>query len=182
LSKTCGPNFSQDEKNMSGSPINVRFPTFAVASLAVVLAFSGSAPAQQSGPFNSLAGSWTGGGTIAISNGSNERIRCRANYQVGSAGSSVVLELRCASDSYAFELHGNVRSQAGEIRGDWLERTRGAAGQVTGSIRGDQFDVRVDGPTFAALLSLTTRGDKQSISIKAPGSQMSEANIVLRRG
>ena len=101
---------------------------------------------------------------------------------VAGGGSTVGLELRCASDSYKFELVGNVRYQDGEVRGDWSERTRGAAGQVSGRVKGDQTDVRVEGPNFIALLSLITRGDKQSISIKTPsGSQVSEANITLNR-
>ncbi len=129
-----------------------------------------------------MAGSWAGTGSIAIGNGTNERIRCQADYQVGNTGDTVALRLRCASDSYKFELQGNVRYQNGQVLGDWSERTRGAAGRVFGSIKGDQIDVRVDGQTFAALLSLTTRGDKQSISIRAPsGSEMSEANITLNR-
>jgi hypothetical protein len=166
---------------MSGSWIAVRMSVFASAVLAAALAFASPAPAQSSGPFGSLAGKWAGGGTIAMGNGSAERIRCRADYRVGNNGITVSLQLRCASDSYKFELQGDVRYQAGEVRGDWSERTRGAAGQVTGRIKGQQIEVRVEGPTFAALLSMTTRGDKQSISIKSPGSQMTEANINLNR-
>jgi len=151
------------------------------AALAALPAFTASISAQQPGPFTILAGKWSGSGNIAVTNGNKERIRCRAQYQVGSAGANVRLELRCASDSYKFELQSNVRYQGGEVRGDWGERTRGAAGQLTGRVKGPQIEVRVEGPTFAALLSLTTRGDKQSISIKAPGGQMTEANISLNR-
>jgi hypothetical protein len=53
---------------------------------------------------------------------------------------------------------------------------------VSGRAKGDQIEVRVEGPNFVALLSLITRGDKQLISIKTPsGSQVSEANITLNR-
>jgi hypothetical protein len=149
---------------------------------AAALALANPAQAQSARPFGVLAGVWTGGGTLAIGGGANERIRCRADYRVGSAGSTVVLALLCASDSYKFELRGNVRYQNGEVLGDWNETTRGVAGRVEGGIKGDQMIVRVDGQIFSALLSLTTRGDKQSISIKAPvGGQMSEANITLNR-
>jgi hypothetical protein len=148
---------------------------------AAALASTGVAQAQESGPFSSLAGSWQGAGTVAL-NGTNERIRCRADYRIGSAGAAATISLRCASDSYKFELQGNVRYQNGEVRGDWSETTRGTGGRVAGTVKGDHIDVRVDGTTFAALLSLTTRGNKQSISIKAPsGSEMSEANITLSR-
>lgn len=166
---------------MSGSWIEARFPTFATAVLAAALAFASPALAQRSGPFSSLAGNWTGGGSIAIS-GTKERIRCRADYRVAGGGNAVVLELRCASDSYKFELLGNVRDQNGEVRGDWSERTRGVAGMISGRAKGDQIEVRVEGPNFIALLALTTRGDRQQISIRTPsGSQVSEASITLNR-
>jgi hypothetical protein len=167
---------------MSAASTGARFPTFTAAIVAAAVAFTSPASAQRSGPFTDLAGNWAGGGSIAIGNGTTERIRCRADYQVPEGGSSVALELRCASDSYKFELLGNVRYQNGEVRGDWSERTRGAAGLVAGRIKGDLIEVRVEGPNFAALLSLTTRGDKQQISIKTPaGSWMSEANMTLNR-
>ena len=155
---------------------------FTGAAFAYALSFAVVAQAQQAGPFASLAGTWSGSGTVAISNGSKERIRCRSTYEVDSGGSKVQLQLRCASDSYKFELQGNVVYQNGEVRGNWSESTRHVAGNVTGSIKGSQIDVRAAGDTFTALLSLITRGDQQSISIQSPGSEMSEALITLNRG
>jgi hypothetical protein len=170
-------------KSMSGLGIMAHFPRFATVVFAGALVFGSPALAEESGPFSAMAGNWVGAGNIVIGSSPGERIRCRADYKIGNAGTTVALGLRCASDSYKFELQGNVRYQNGEVRGDWSERTRGAAGQVAGSISGNQVNVRVDGQTFSGLLSLTTRGNKQSISIKAPvGSQMSEANITLSRG
>lgn len=153
---------------------------FAVA--ACVLGLSFGAVAQKAGPFAGLAGAWAGSGTIAMSNGSKERIRCRSTYDVGTDGAKVDLQLRCASDSYRFELQGNVVYQNGEILGNWNETTRGVAGNVTGSIKGNQIDVRAAGQTFTALLSLVTRADQQTISIRSPGSEMSEALITQNRG
>jgi hypothetical protein len=36
----------------------------------------------QPAPFAGLPGSWTGSGSIALSDGSHERLRCRATYRV----------------------------------------------------------------------------------------------------
>ena len=169
-------------KSMAGLLINVRCAGFITTALAGILVLANPAQTQGSGPFSNMAGSWAGGGSFIIGNGANESIRCRAQYRVGSTGATVNIELRCASDSYKFELQGNVRYQNGEVLGDWSERTRGTAGRVAGSIKGDQVNVRIEGPTFSALLSLITRGDKQSISITAPvGREMSEASITLNR-
>ena len=166
---------------MSSPLIRASTPLLAAVALGMALGFAGPASAQE-GPFKSLAGAWSGSGRLSLGSGDTEPIRCRANYKTGQGGATVVLQLRCASDSYKFELHGNVRYQDGRVRGDWSESTRGAAGQVYGTVNGEQIDVRVESQTFSALLSLTTRGDRQSISIKAPsGSQMSEASITLKR-
>lgn len=167
---------------MSGLSLYARLPATACTIFAAVFALAMPAPAESAGPFGHLAGNWMGAGTVTYGQGPAERIRCRANYNVGNAGTAVSLQLRCASDSYNFELQGNVRYQSGEVRGDWRENTRGAAGMVTGSIKGDRVDVRVEGQTFSAILSLVTRGDRQSIAIQAPfGGQMSSANITLNR-
>jgi hypothetical protein len=150
----------------------------------VALLILASPAAAQSGPFGSLAGEWTGGGTITLGGGTRERIRCRADYNVSEGGSLADISLRCASDSYSFELRGRARYYPnGEVKGNWSERTRSMAGNLSGSAKGGQFDVRVEGQTFAALLSLTTRGNQQSISIKTAGgdNQMSEASLTLSR-
>jgi hypothetical protein len=167
---------------MAGSSPKTRVVVLMAVALAAVLVPANPGQTQRSGPFSSMAGSWTGGGSLAVGNNAKESLRCRAQYQVGSAGATVGVRLRCASDSYKFELQSNVRYQNGEVLGDWSETTRGAAGRLTGSIKGDRLDVRVEGQTFSALLALTTRGDRQSIMITAPiGKDMSEARITLSR-
>jgi hypothetical protein len=48
--------------------------------------------------FSSMAGAWTGTGTIAVNN-NREKLRCRANYNVSNGGATVDLQIQCASDS-----------------------------------------------------------------------------------
>src|SRR5262249_47777344 len=66
----------------------------------------------QSGPFAGLAGNWSGGGTVTLDDGSRERLRCRASYQV--AGPNMTMALTCASDAYKFNLGANVPDQGGQ--------------------------------------------------------------------
>lgn len=153
------------------------------AAFAAVIIFSAIAQGQSKGPFSTLAGKWSGFGTLTLSGDSEERIRCRANYDVGAGGGSLRLQLRCASDSYKFELRSNVFYRNGAVQGDWNEATRGVAGRVEGSIKGNRFDLRVDSQSFAALLSLITSGSQQSITIQGPpGAEMTRAAISLSRG
>jgi hypothetical protein len=85
-------------------------------------------------PFAGLAGSWSGGGTLTASDGTRERIRCRATYEVTEAGVGLQQRLRCASDSYRFEVESDVRYNegAGLISGTWRETTRDVGGRASG--------------------------------------------------
>jgi hypothetical protein len=123
----------------------------------------------QSAPFAGFAGSWSGAGTISMSDGSSERLKCRATYRVGSADSSLNQALRCASDSYKFDLSSDVVSESGRVSGSWSETSRGVSGGVQGRVSGGQINVVVDAPGFTANLTLTTHGSKQSVSITSQG-------------
>lgn len=137
--------------------------------------------APSDGPFAALQGSWSGTGTIALSSGAKERIRCRANNRLGPSSTELRLELDCDSDSYKFKLQSQITYRDGTISGNWFESTRAAAGIIEGRAVGNQIKVRAEGQTFAAILSITTRGDRQSISIQSPGSEMSDVAITLTR-
>lgn len=76
-----------------------------------IVASSPSNSQAQTAPFTGMAGSWSGSGTISMSDGSRERIRCRANYSVGSGGAALQQQLRCASDSYRFDLSSDLVSE-----------------------------------------------------------------------
>jgi hypothetical protein len=69
----------------------------------------------------------------------------------------------------------------GNISGSWSEVTRHMVGQFAGHMTGNHIDARAEGQTFAALLGMTTYGNRQSISIRSPGSEMSEVTIALSR-
>jgi len=117
-----------------------------------------------------------------MANGSNERIRCRAAYAPQGAGNVLRSNLRCASDSYNFDLTSELTHNGGPISGRWIETTRNATGFLSGSIAGDYMQVRVEGGFFTANMTLVTRGDRQSVTILAPGSQLTQVSITLRRG
>ncbi len=133
------------------------------------------------GPFAALQGSWSGTGTIILKSGAKERIRCHANERVGSSSTALQLELSCDSDSYKFELRSQITYSNATVSGNWFESTRATGGTIDGRVSGNQFQVRAEGQTFSAILSLTTHGDRQSISIQSPGSEMSNIAITLTR-
>jgi hypothetical protein len=152
------------------------------ATLALAfLLLAAEARAQGAGPFGSLHGSWTGGGTISLASGANERIRCRAGYDVGSGGRALQLSIRCASDSYNFDLAGSVVAQGGALSGTWSESTRGVNGTVSGRAGGNQIQAYAQGAGFSATLSLATQGNRQSVVIRPTGADVTQVAITLSR-
>ena len=134
------------------------------------------------GPFADYTGAWSGTGTLRPQNGAAERIRCNANYRPrGSSAREVDLQLRCASDSYNFNLLSTVRSEGGEISGSWSETTHNASGSLSGRATGRQILVSARGGTFVANLLLVTHDNRQSVSIRATGADVTGADIMLSR-
>jgi hypothetical protein len=127
-----------------------------------------------------MAGVWSGGGTVTLDDGSTERIRCRATYAVGGGGTGLNQSLTCASDSYRFNLSSSVVASGGSLSGTWRESSRGITGVLEGRGGNGNFQVVASAPGFAANISLTTRGNRQSVVIRAE-SQFRGASISLSR-
>jgi hypothetical protein len=139
-----------------------------------------AAPAARLGPFEGLAGVWTGRGTIELEGGSTERIRCKATYAVRGDAQGLNQTLLCASDSYRFELKSNVVAHNGVLSGTWHETTRNVGGTLEGRASDGRFNVEVSAPSFTARLQLTTRGNRQDVVISSDG-QFRGARISLSR-
>ena len=152
-----------------------------LGAVALLAASTFSAPVQaQSGPFNGLPGVWSGGGTVTLDDGSNERIRCKATYAVGEGGRGLNQTLACASDSYKFDLRANVVAEGNQITGGWSEMSRNISGTIQGSGSGGVIQVTASAAGFNANISLTTHGNRQTVQIRSEGS-FRAANITLSR-
>ena len=153
------------------------FPT---AVLCAVLLSPGAPARAEQAPFAGMAGVWSGAGTITLEDGSNERIRCRATYAVSREGDGLNQSLVCASDSYKFDLRSNIVASGGALSGTWSETSRNVSGNLEGRASAGHFNVVVSAPAFTANVSLTTRGNKQTVSITSQ-SQIRNATISLSR-
>ena len=152
------------------------------AGIIAALAMLATSAQAQSGPFAGFAGSWSGNGTVVLSDGTKERIRCRASYKIDGGGSDLIQSLRCASDSYKFDLSSNVSSKGDEnVTGTWSETSRNINGNLQGKARGGHINVFVEAAGFAASLELTTRGNKQSVSIRSKG-EIRDVSISMIKG
>ena len=157
------------------------------AAFAAALLFAGPHNLARSavpagGPFADLTGTWSGEGTVTTSNGTSERIRCKAKYSVSPSGADLHQTLRCASDSYRFDVSADVVYEDGAVSGTWTEATRQASGHLTGRLNGSAVEATIAGTGFTARLALTTRGGQQAVSIRPTDVDVTAITISLRRG
>jgi hypothetical protein len=148
---------------------------------AALLHFLPAPSLAQHGPFAGLSGTWSGGGFIRLASGQRERLRCRANYRVAENGTRLQQSLRCASDSYRFDVNSNIVSEDGGLTGSWSESSRNASGRLSGRVSGNRIQARIDGTGFSANLVVNTRGDRQSVIIQSPGHEVTEVSVTLTR-
>ncbi len=137
--------------------------------------------AQSGGPFAGFDGSWSGSGTVALSDGTTEHIRCKADYKVNATGMGLKQNLHCASDSYKFDLSSDVTSQGDRISGNWSEKSRNIFGNLQGTAGAGQIDVFVEASGFAASLNLRTNGTKQVVQIDSKG-EIRGVTITMTKG
>jgi hypothetical protein len=148
------------------------------AGIGAALMLSVSAGHAQTSPFAGFNGAWSGNGTVSLSDGSTEHIRCKAEYQVNGSGLGLKQSLHCASDSYKFDLASDVTSQGNRISGSWTEASRNIFGNLQGTAGGGRIDVFVEANGFAANLTLTTTGNKQTVEISSKG-EIRGVNITM---
>jgi hypothetical protein len=151
--------------------LGVRFfaEAIKVAGVGAALLLSVSTGHAQSGPFAGFDGAWSGSGTVALSDGTTERIRCKADYKVNGSGLGLKQNLHCASDSYKFDLSSDVTSQGDRISGNWSEASRNIFGNLQGTAGGGQIEVFVEAAGFAASVTLRTNGNRQTVQISSKG-------------
>jgi hypothetical protein len=156
----------KSDMKLFASPVR---KTMIAAGFVAGIVLSASASYAQSSPFAGFAGTWAGNGTVSLSDGSKENIRCRATYKVDGTGKSLKQNLRCASDSYKFDLASDIVSEGDEITGNWSEASRNVFGSVRGRAGGGEIQVFVEAAGFAANLTVRANGNKQSVSITSKG-------------
>ena len=157
-----------------------KFGLASLTALSLILA-AGTAQAVNYSPFRAMAGSWTGGGMLSMADGEQQRLRCRAAYDPAGGGEAMRLNIRCASPSYNFDLASEVEDRGGTITGSWSEATRNASGSIEGRAMGEHIEATAQGQNFGASISLTTRGNRQSVVIRPAGTDVRSVSLALER-
>jgi hypothetical protein len=159
--------------------MNARSIAGIVLSLSV-LAFTPQSTAAAEGPLAHFAGHWSGNGKIVVKDGASERIRCRSTN--ASSRNGLTLSLRCASDSYKFELASDISYEGGNISGSWNETSRGVVGSLSGKATASNIQATAQAIGFTAGLAIRASGNSMAVSIRSPGSEISEVSISMTKG
>jgi hypothetical protein len=147
------------------------------------LSEQGETPAKPEAvhPFAAIAGNWTGGGIIMLTNDIKETLRCRATHAFTQASSSLSLNIKCASDNYKFELTSNVVERRGVISGKWSEASYKVSGNITGRVAGNRITAVAQGDSFTSPITLTTTNNRQTVSMTPERTYVISVQMALNR-
>lgn len=137
---------------------------------------SASAESSVSG----LSGRWSGGGSIRLSDGTSERLTCRATYSPRQGGAGLGLSLRCASQSYKIELRSSLAVSGNRVSGTWEETQFNAGGSIAGQAADGSLRLSFSG-TMTGTLSVSYGASQQRVSITTSGGGLSSVSLSLSR-
>ncbi|THD46612.1 MAG: hypothetical protein E7774_05955 [Bradyrhizobium sp.] len=131
-------------------------------------------------PFAAFLGEWAGTGDIVGSDGTHERIRCKATGAESMGGAELIQSIVCASPSYRIDIQTQAEASGQNVTGTWTEQTREVTGALIGTVGDGKFDGSVKGPGFTATVELRSNGRVQSVKIVPTGADITEVTIDLR--
>ena len=150
------------------------------AAAAGLLAFSAAPAVSAGGPFQGLEGVWGGNGVVTYSSGTKERLRCRVQYTLSNEN-SISQALRCASDSYNFQINAIYVHKDGAITGRWDEKYLEVSGTITGTASAGLISGNLHGPGFLAAVEVNTTGNMQTVTIAAEGQDIKEVAVEVKK-
>lgn len=124
-------------------------------------------------------GYWSGLGTVVMSSGSTEQVKCVVTYRTG--GDQVKQNLRCARASYSINGAAELQVRGGQVTGTWEEKTYSAVGTVTGKSVPDGMIVAIDSINFSAAMTVSVAGCKQAIAIQPKGLDVTRITLALAK-
>lgn len=168
---------NQDERELDRNMSVKKLPKRLALCAVLVASLSSGASAS----LDALAGRWSGEGSMKPSDGPFEKVRCKVAYDVKTPGRSIKLDLKCASEAYKMVLSANIEEDGNSLSGDWFESEYRQGGKIYGTDSGDLIEARIEGATAAALVTIRTRGRRQSFAMDAPGAWLSQVQIELTK-
>jgi hypothetical protein len=150
-----------------------------IRPIALAASLTAGAATLSAAPIEDISGYWSGSGSVIMSNGKTESVKCAVTYKVSEGGGQVRQSMRCASADYSINALAELQIKGSHVSGSWEEKTYSATGQVTGRYTGDTFVLSIEGANFTAAMNVSLSDCKQSISIAPKGLDVSKISIGL---
>jgi hypothetical protein len=135
-------------------------------------------PSAAEPTFAPLLGSWAGGGTYKLQDGTTERLKCDA-YYTGS-GSQLGIAVRCSSPNNKIEMRSKLSASGTSLSGSWEERTYNAGGDAKGTLSDTKLVLTIAGGVTGSM-TITYDQTKQNVAIATEGSALKSVTIALSR-
>ena len=94
---------------------------------------------------------------------------------------SVKMNVRGASDASKMDLSANIDENGSTFSGNWFESQYRQGGQVSGQNVDGLIEAKVESATIVALLTVRTKGNRQTFVMDSPGAWVSHVSIDLVR-
>jgi len=121
---------------------------------AVVVGLSGAIVSSAHAEPASLAGAWSGNGSIAFASGSKEKARCRAHFSKTGA-SSYAMSATCATPSAKVDQSATLyKSGANSYTGSFFNQQYNTGGSIRITVSGRTQSVRLSGEAGSAFFKL----------------------------
>lgn len=158
------------------SPSRMMAHAFLLSLPLVAAAIIFATPGKAAEAFDALKGGWSGGGSASFASGEREKLRCTARYSGG--GTSLVLNLRCASASAQINLTGTLDAVGNKVAGDWNESNFGLSGEARGTTSGGSVRLRIGGGA-TGVLTLNVAGNRHTVALSTQGTSLTGVNVSL---
>ena len=128
--------------------------SLAIAALSATAIAGFAAPAANA---DVLSGAWSGGGTVRLTSGQVEKVRCRVSYSK-STGKTYLINATCSSTGGTFAQTGRVVQLSGNrFRGRLYSDEYEVSGNISISVRGKRQTVSVSSAKGTGSLALSKR-------------------------
>ncbi|MBI4068477.1 hypothetical protein HY413_03670 [Candidatus Kaiserbacteria bacterium] len=108
--------------------------------------------------FDGFGGRWVGNGTIHMTDGQQEKMKCVATYFPISGGTRMNMNVRCASAGYKIDVKGSLQAFDNRILGEFEERHYNHSGIVHGIAEGGNIDATITGDDWLASITVKSYG------------------------
>ncbi|WP_245003542.1 hypothetical protein [Bradyrhizobium liaoningense] len=78
-------------------------------------------------------------------------------------------------------LSANIEQNGNDLSGNWFESEYRQGGKIYGTSVDGLIEARIEGNTVAALVTIQTKGNRQSFVMDAPGAWVSQVSIDLNK-